>query len=187
MLPLAKDARQTAIARSQYQAEIDHASRTAAAAGPLAEAKAQQAVLAEQALVAARNAELREAELVAEVIKPAQAEAEKVRIAADAAAHATKVSAEAAAAEDRIALDQRIIDQLPELVRAAAEGLQGAQVTVFNGAAGVNDVMTQLVGQGLSILDTVRANLRQIEPPASPGLAPADVIAAQQRRAGAQG
>jgi len=47
--------------------------------------------------------------------------------------------------------------------------------------------MTQLVGQGLSILDTVRANLRQIEPPASPALAPADVIAAQQRRAGAQG
>lgn len=178
----AEYARQTAIARSQYQAEIDHAARTAAAAGPLAEAKAQQAVLAEQALVAARNAELRQAELVAEVIKPAQAEAEAVRIAADAAAHATKVSAEAAAAEGRIALDQRIIDQLPDLVRAAAEGLQGAQLTVFNGAAGVNDVMTQLIGQGSSILDTVRANLRQIEAPAVPGGPAADVVASEQQR-----
>jgi hypothetical protein len=40
-------------------------------------------VLAEQAKVAKRNAELREAQLQDEVVKPAQAEAERVRIAAE--------------------------------------------------------------------------------------------------------
>ena len=34
---------------------------------------------------------------------------------------------------DRIALDQLVIQQLPELLRAAAQGLQGANITVLNG------------------------------------------------------
>jgi hypothetical protein len=74
-----------------------------------------------------------------------------------------RMSAEAAAAENRIALDQNILEQLPDLVTAAATGLQGAQLTVFNGAAGVSDMMAQLVGQGASILETVRESLRQVE------------------------
>src|SRR3954463_11604107 len=87
----AEYARQTAIARAQYQAEIDRAQQEAAQAGPLASARAQQAVLAEQAKVAQRNAQLREAQLQAEVIKPAEAEAERVRIAAEAQAGAPPV------------------------------------------------------------------------------------------------
>jgi hypothetical protein len=106
---------------------------------------------------------LRKAELVAEVIAPAEAEATQILVLAKAQAQATRMSAEAAAAENRIALDQNILEQLPELVAAAATGLQGAQLTVFNGAAGVNDVMAQLIGQGASILETVRASLRQAE------------------------
>src|SRR5207237_738809 len=89
-------------------AQAQAAQKVAAQAGPLAAAKAQQAVLEEQAKVAARNAELREAQLVAEVIKPAQADAERVRIAAQAQAQATRMSAEASAAEGRIALEQAI-------------------------------------------------------------------------------
>ena len=34
---------------------------------------------------------------------------------------------------------------------------------MFNGAAGVSDVMAQLVGQGASILETVRDSLRQVD------------------------
>ncbi|MDT7550204.1 MAG: flotillin [Actinomycetota bacterium] len=156
-------ARETAVKRSQYQALMDQAEEKSAAAGPLAAAQAQQAVLAEQKLVAQKNAELRKAELVAEVIAPAEAEATQILVLAKAQAQATRMSAEAAAAENRIALDQNILEQLPELVAAAATGLQGAQLTVFNGAAGVNDVMAQLIGQGASILETVRASLRQAE------------------------
>jgi uncharacterized membrane protein YqiK len=155
----AEYARRTAIARARYQAEIDQAQQEAAQAGPLASAQAQQAVLAEQAKVAKRNAELREAQLQAEVVKPAQAEAERVRIAAEAQAAATRLAAEAAATSDRIALDQAVISQLPELVRAAAQGLQGANVTVLNGAQGLNEAVAAMAAQGATILHTVLEGL----------------------------
>lgn len=151
----AEYARQTAIKRAEYQAEIDQAEARQAAAGPLAEAQAQQAVLAEQAKVAAKNAQLREAELIAEVVKPAQAEAERIRTLAEAQADATKLSAQAAAAEGRIALDQLVIGQLPEMLRAAAEGLNGANLTVLNGADGLNGTVASLAGQGLAILRSI--------------------------------
>jgi uncharacterized membrane protein YqiK len=151
----AEYARQTAIARAQYQAEIDRAEEEAAQAGPLASAQAQQAVLAEQAKVAQRNAELREAQLQAEVVKPAQAEAERVRIQAEAQADATRLAAEAAASSNRIALDQAMIAQLPELVRAAAEGLKGANLTVLNGAEGLNETVASMAAQGATVLRTV--------------------------------
>ena len=155
----AEYARQTAIARAQYQAEIDRAQQEAAQAGPLASAQAQQAVLAEQAKVAQRNAELREAQLQAEVVKPALAEAERVRVAAEAQAAATRLTAEAAATSNRIALDQALIAQLPELVRAAAQGLQGANVTVLNGAQGLNETVASIAAQGVTILRTVLEGL----------------------------
>ncbi|MEW2331840.1 SPFH domain-containing protein [Micromonospora chersina] len=155
----AEYARQTAIARAQYQAEIDQAQQTAAQAGPLAAARAQQEVLVERARVAERNAELRQAELIAEVIRPAQAEAERIRALAQAQADATRLSAEAAAAQDRIALDQRIIEQLPDLLRAAAAGLQGANITVLNGAEGLSSVVASLAGQGMALLDAVRTGV----------------------------
>jgi uncharacterized membrane protein YqiK len=153
----AEFARQTAIKRAEYQAEIDTAQARQAQAGPLAEAQAQQAVLAEQSLVAGRNAELREAELIAEVLKPALAEAERIRTIAKAQAEATKLSAGAAAAEGRIALDQQLISQLPDLLRAAAEGLQGANLTVLNGAEGLNGTVASLASQGIAILKSINA------------------------------
>jgi flotillin len=151
--------RQTSIAQARYQAEVDQAQQTAAQAGPLAAAQAQQAVLAEQSLVAQRNAELRQAQLIAEVVRPAEAQAETIRTLARAQAEATKLSAEAAAAQNRISLDQLVITQLPEMLRAAAEGLQGANLTVLDGADGLSSVVAALAGQGLALLDSVRAGL----------------------------
>jgi flotillin len=166
--------RQTAIAKAQYQAEIDQAEQRAAQAGPLAAAQAQQAVLAEQALVAQRNAALREAQLIAEVVKPAEAEAEAMRTIARAQADATKLSAEAAAAQDRIALDQMVIKQLPEMLRAAAEGLRGANLTVLDGADGLSGVVASLAGQGMALLDSVRSGLAgATETAGPPGTRPA--------------
>lgn len=155
----AEYARATAVARAQYQSEIDRAEQSAAQAGPLAAAQAQQAVLEEQAKVAARNAQLREAQLVAEVVKPAEARAAAVRIEAEAAADATRLSAEAAAAEGRIALEQAVIAQLPELVRGAAEGLRGANVTVLDGAEGFNAAVASIAGQGATVLRSVLGSL----------------------------
>ena len=164
----AEYARQTAIARARYQAEIDQAQQTAAQAGPLAAAKAQQSVLVERSLVAQKNAELRQAELVAEVVRPAQAEAERIVTLARAQADATKLSAEAAAAQDRIALDQLVIQQLPELLRAAAQGLQGANITVLDGAEGLNSVVASLAAQGMALLDAVRKGMGTV-PATEPG------------------
>jgi flotillin len=155
----AEYARQTAIAQARYQAEIDQAQQTAAQAGPLAAAQAQQHVLVEQALVAQKHAELRQVQLVAEVIRPAQAEAERIVTLARADADATKLSAEAAAAQGRIALDQMMIEQLPDLLRAAAEGLQGANLTVLDGAEGLNSVVASLAAQGTALLEAVRKGM----------------------------
>ena len=171
----AEYARQTAIAQAQYQAEIDQAQQTAAQAGPLASARAAQEVLAEQALVAAKNAQLREAQLIAEVIRPAEAEAERIRALARAEADATKLSAEAAAAQNRIALDQAIIEKLPDMLRAAAEGLQGANVTVLDGAEGLNSVVASLAAQGMTMLDTLRKGLHP-EPVGQPGNSVAPIV-----------
>jgi len=171
----AEYARQTAVARAEYQAEIDAAEQKAQQAGPLAAARAQQAVLSERALVAQKNAELREAELIAEVAKPAQAEADRITTLAKARAEATRMSSSAAAAEGRIALDQRVIEQLPDMLRAVAEGLQGANLTVLDGAEGLSGLTASLAGQGLALLDAVRGGLS--------GGAKAPAWNAQQRQA----
>jgi uncharacterized membrane protein YqiK len=154
-------ARQTAVSQAQFQAEIDQAQQKAAQAGPLAAAQAQQAVLSEQALVAQKNAELRQQQLIAEVIKPAEAEAEKVRVLAKADAERIRIQAEAAASHNRVALDRMLIDQLPLIVREAAAGLNGANVNILNGATGLGEMAASLVGQGLTIFESIRGNLGQ--------------------------
>jgi flotillin len=123
------------------------------------QAQAQMGVIAAQAELAQRQAELRKRQLVAEVVRPAEAEAEKVRILAIADAERMRVLAEAAASNDRVALDRTLIDQLPQIVKEAAGGLAGANVNVLNGADGLSEIAAGLVGQGLAILDAVKKNL----------------------------
>jgi flotillin len=160
----AEFARQTAIVRARYKAEVDKAQAEAAQAGPLAEAQAQREVLAMRTELAQRAAELRQQELISEVVKPAEAEAERVRILAFADAEKMKIQAEAAASHNRVALDRMLIDQLPEIVKQAAQGLSGANLTVLNGADGLGEIATGLVGQGLAIYDSLRDGFSQ--PPA---------------------
>ncbi|MEU3711853.1 flotillin family protein [Streptomyces catenulae] len=155
----AEYSRQTAVVQAQYNAEVDRAQAQAAQAGPLAEAHAQQEVLAARTELAERAASLRQQELVAEVVKPAEAEAERIRLLALADAERMKIQAEAAASYDRVALDRMLIDQLPQIVKEASAGLSGANVNVLNGADGLGEIAAGLVGQGLTILDSVRRNL----------------------------
>lgn len=170
--------RQTLVVQAQYQAEVDKENKVAEQAGPLATAKAQQSVLAEQEILATRQASLREAQLQTEVIRPAKVAAEKVRIDAEAAAQAAVTSAEAEAkrtivqadadahkmqvqaasmaAEGKVTLERALIDQLPQLVESASRTLQGANVTLFNGAEGANQLVTSALTQGLSVFNTIR-------------------------------
>jgi len=152
----AEFARQTSVVQAQYKAQIDKAQAEAAQAGPLAQAEAQQAVISMQAKLAQQQAELRQQQLVSEVIRPAEAEAQKVKILAIADAERTRIAAEAAASNNRVALDQLLIAQLPQIVKEAAAGLAGANVTVLNGADGLGEIAAGLVSQGLTILESVR-------------------------------
>jgi flotillin len=67
--------------------------------------------------------------------------------------------AEAAASNNRVALDRMLIEQLPQIVREAAAGLAGANVSVLNGADGLGEIAAGLVGQGLTILESVKKGL----------------------------
>jgi uncharacterized membrane protein YqiK len=151
--------RQTMVVQAQYKAEVDKAQAEAAQAGPLAQAQAQMGVLAAQTELAHKQSELRQRQLVSEVVKPAEAEAEKVRILAEAEAQRTRIMAAAAASNNRVALDQKIIEQLPMIVKEAAGGLAGANVSVLNGADGLSEIAAGLVSQGLSILESVKKGL----------------------------
>ena len=176
----AEYARQTSVVQAQYKAEVDKAQAEAAQAGPLAQAQAQMGVLAAQTELAHRQAELRQRQLVAEVVRPAEAEAEKVRILAQADAQRVKFQAEAAASHQRIALDRMLIDQLPQIVREAASGLAGANVSVLNGADGLSEIAAGLVGQGLTILESVKKSLAG---PAEPAIASPATPAAEDGQA----
>ncbi|GAB2512921.1 SPFH domain-containing protein [Nocardia heshunensis] len=151
--------RETAILKAQYQRDIDKANAEAAQAGPLAQATALQEVLSARAEQARKEAELREQQLQTEVVKPAQAEAERVRILAVAEADRTRIQAEAAASNNRIALDQLLIEQLPEIVKQASLGLSKANLTVLNGPDGVSEIVNGMVGQGLTVFNSLQKAL----------------------------
>lgn len=110
---IAESERNLALKKAAIQAEIDAAKAQSEAAGPLAKAERDQAILAEQQKVAQAKAELKDRELDTEVRKPADAEryrleqeAEARRIAevlrADAARQATIAAAQAEAEKDRL-------------------------------------------------------------------------------------
>jgi uncharacterized membrane protein YqiK len=149
-------ARQTAVAKAQFAAETQAAQAKADQAGPLAHAVAQQQVIDAQTALAQQQAELARQTLVSTVVRPAEADAQKVKILAAADAERTKILAEAAQSHNRVALDQQIITQLPLIVEKAALGLAGANLTVLNGSEGMTEVVSSLVGQGLAILESVK-------------------------------
>ena len=151
--------RQTAVAKAGFMAETDKAQSTAGQAGPLAQAEAQQQVVEAQTALAQRNAALRQQQLVAEVVRPAEAEAERTKIAAGAEAERIRRLAEAASANDRVSLDQQLIAQLPEMLRAAASGLSGANLTVLNGNEGLTEVVSGLAAQGVNLYETLRRSV----------------------------
>jgi flotillin len=155
----AEFARETSVVQAQYRAEVDKAQAEAAQAGPLAEATAQREVIAARTELALREADLREKQLIAEVVKPAEADAQRVRVLAKADAEAMEIQASAAASNDRVALDRLIIEQLPQIVKEAAAGLRGANVNILSGADGLGEMAAGLVGQGLAILDSVKKGL----------------------------
>ncbi len=155
--------REAEIKQAGYRAEIEQAQASASQAGPLAEAKATQEVTKEQTRLAALQPEKREKDLIAEVEKPADAEAYRTVRLAEADRDAIKARAEALAGGNQgLIASNRMVEQLPALVEAAAKGLSGANVVLVNGTEGVTDLLTSLVTQGYSIYEAVKGGIPQI-------------------------
>src|ERR1700742_2485001 len=146
----------------QRQAKIAQSQADQAAAQAAQESQRQQAEYARQTSVvqAQYKAEVDKAQAEAAQAGPlAQAHAERVRILAVADAERTRIQAEAASSNNRVALDQMLINQLPQIVKEAAGGLAGANVSVLNGADGLGEIAAGLVSQGLTILESVRRSV----------------------------
>jgi flotillin len=98
----------------------------------------------------------------------AEADAQAVKIQADGTAYAERTTADAQAdannaragslreGNQELIAANRIIEALPSIVQAAAQGIAGSNLTILNGTEGINEVVAGLVGQGLSILDTLK-------------------------------
>jgi uncharacterized membrane protein YqiK len=145
--------------RTLAEAERDHAKFTAEGLAykqrTLAEAER------DQARFSAEGEAFRRTTLAA-------AEAEAVRVQAEAEAFSQRTTAQAQADANRaqaaslakgnqeLIAANRVVEALPALAAAAAEGIAGSNLTILNGAEGVSQVVAGLIGQGLAILDTLK-------------------------------
>ncbi|HEX3958488.1 MAG TPA: SPFH domain-containing protein [Trebonia sp.] len=121
----------------------------------MAEAERQQARLAADA-EAYRQTTTAAADAQAVLVRAeAAANAERATAQADADANTARATSLRQGNQELIAAE-RIVESLPAIVEAASRGLAGANLTVLNGTQGVNDVVAGLVGQGLTVLSTLR-------------------------------
>jgi uncharacterized membrane protein YqiK len=121
----------------------------------MAEADRDQARLAAEA-EAYRNTTLAEAEAgAARVRAEASAHAERTTAQGEADANAARAASLRQGNQELIAAN-KLIEMLPSLVEAAARGLADSNLTILNGTEGVNQAITGIVAQGLSILDVLR-------------------------------
>ncbi|TFC91974.1 flotillin family protein [Cryobacterium sinapicolor] len=139
-----------ALRKAALQLDTDKAAAEAAAAKPLAEAKAQQAIVQEQELTAQRRASLRKAELESEVNAIADADAYRIRVTAIAAAEAAVAGANA----DR---DSRIANA--EALRA--EGQAEADAILARGTA--EATATRLSAEAVAEQSEALIQLRMVE------------------------
>jgi flotillin len=121
----------------------------------MAEADRDQARLAAEA-EAYRNTTLAEAEAgAARVRAEAAAHVERTTAQGEADANAARAASLREGNQELIAAN-KLIEMLPSLVDAAARGLADSNLTILNGTEGVNQAITGIVAQGLSILDVLR-------------------------------
>ena len=106
----------------------------------------------------------------------ASAYAERTTAEANAEANAKRAESLREGNQELIAANH-LVEVLPAIVEAASRGLTGANVTVLNGASGVNEVLAGLITQGASILDTARRSLSTPLAPSEDGPGRADPAA----------
>jgi flotillin len=114
------------------------------------------------------------AEADADAVKVAAlATAEAVKAQADGDAYAARQLAQAdsdainarasslAQGNQELIAAKQLVDILPQIVAAAAGALAQSNLTVLNGSDGINQLMGGVIGQGMTIYDTLRRSLGQ--------------------------
>ncbi|MGH8826584.1 MAG: flotillin family protein, partial [Jiangellaceae bacterium] len=132
---IAVSGRALALRQAEIKSETDAAAARAAAAGPLAQADRDQAILTEQEKVAVRQAALTERQLDSQVRKPADAARYRVEQEAEAKRNADIAEAEARkaasiAAAQAKAEEARLVGESEKARRSAlaeAEAIEGAR------------------------------------------------------------
>jgi flotillin len=123
-----------------------------------AEADARRIELA-AAATAKQTQQVGEAEAAARRAK-GEAEGAAIRATGLADAEAIAKRAEALEKESDAVIGQQLADRLPEIVEAAAKAFSGVDnMTVLNGAQGISEIMTQVIGQAGPALKMAREAL----------------------------
>ncbi len=164
---------QTAEVEAAAQAKINIAQANAEAETVAAQqeserrqAEARKSAIEAQTILAEEQAALTAKQLETSQIKPAEAQAKIVKLQAEAEADAMRTKAAAAAANDRIALDLRWLEIMPEVMDKIAEAFADSNVTVLNGADGLNELMSGLVTQAVAVYNTAKRMNVEGMPPA---------------------
>jgi flotillin len=138
---IAEANRNLALKQAGIQAEIDAAKAKSAAAGPLAQAERDQAILTEQEKVAVRTAALTERQLDTQVRRPADAERYRVEqeaegrknsaiLTAEAQRQATIAAAQAAAEQHRQQVEAERDRVLAERAQQAQDEIERARAEI---------------------------------------------------------
>ena len=127
--------RELALKQAEIKAQTDAATAQAAAAGPLAQADRDQAILAEQEKVAVRKAALTERQLDTEVRRPADAARYRVEQEADARKAASIAAAQADAEKARLTGEGEKARRTAEADALRAEGTAQAAAILATGEA----------------------------------------------------
>ncbi|GAB11028.1 hypothetical protein GOARA_064_00300 [Gordonia araii NBRC 100433] len=161
--------RELDIEREAARQATDRASAEADAVRPLVEAERRRVQVEKDNEVAEQQARLRDTELDAEVRRPAEAElyaaqqraeakkaeitaeaearAAGIRITGEAEAQALEMRAEALGKLDQVGQLELVLSKLPDIVRAAAEPLGDANITLVGDSV---DPLTRGAGSGLA-------------------------------------
>jgi uncharacterized membrane protein YqiK len=86
-----------------------------------------------------------------------QAEGDAIQAKLEAEAEGIRARAEALAQNQEAVINQQIAEQLPQIVGAAAESFKGIDhLVVLNGAEGMNGMLSQLLGAGVTATSLFR-------------------------------
>jgi len=161
----------------QVQAEAERVARIS-----IAEAQAREVELAAAAKakqieqIGASESRVTSQRGIAEAeATKARGEAEGASIRAKGLAEAEAIAkrAEALEKEADAVIGQQIAEQLPEIVRAAAESFKYVDnLTVLNGAQGISEIIAQVIGQAGPALEMAQSALARTSKAASNGAEP---------------